>query len=157
MKEYMHHPQETADTLRGHADGLVWVHTGDLGIMDEEGFVYFKGRAKRMIVSSGYNIYPAQLENILDAHPMVQMSCVIGVPHPYKMQKVKAFVKLSADAKPSEETKKILLDYCRQHIAKYAMPYDITFKDEMPKTLVGKVAYRVLEEEELAKHKEEQV
>ena len=157
MKEYMHHPQETADTLRGHADGLTWVHTGDLGIMDEEGFVYFKGRAKRMIVSSGYNIYPAQLENILDAHPMVQMSCVIGVPDPYKMQKVKAFVKLSADAKPSEETKKILLDYCRQHIAKYAMPYDITFKDEMPKTLVGQVAYRVLEEEELAKHKEEQV
>ena len=157
MKEYMHHPQETADTLRGHADGLVWVHTGDLGIMDADGFVYFKGRAKRMIVSSGYNIYPAQLENILDAHPMVQMSCVIGVPDPYKMQKVKAFVKLSFDATPTEETKKILLDYCRQHIAKYAMPYDITFKDEMPKTLVGKVAYRVLEEEELAKHKEEQV
>ena len=72
------------------------------------------------------------------------------------MQKVKAFVKLSADAKPTEETKKLLLDYCREHIAKYAMPYDITFKDEMPKTLVGKVAYRVLEEEELAKYKEEQ-
>ena len=156
MQEYMHHPQETAETLRRHADGLTWVHTGDLGIMDEEGFVYFKGRAKRMIVSSGYSIYPAQLENILDAHPMVQMSCVIGVPDPYRMQKVKAFVKLSSDAKPTDETKKLLLDYCREHIAKYAMPYDITFKDEMPKTLVGKVAYRVLEEEELAKHKEEQ-
>ena len=156
MKEYMHHPQETAETLRRHADGLTWVHTGDLGIMDEEGFVYFKGRAKRMIVSSGYNIYPAQLENIIDAHQLVQMSCVIGVPDPYKMQKVKAFVKLVPEAKPTEETKKILLDYCRQHIAKYAMPYDITFKEDMPKTLVGKVAYRVLEEEELAKHKEEQ-
>ncbi len=149
MKEYMDKPEETAQTLRRHADGLTWVYTGDLGTMDEQGFVYFKGRAKRMIVTSGYNVYPAQLENILDAHPMVQMSCVIGVPDSLKMQKVKAFVKLNPNVKPNEQTKKILLDYCREHIAKYAMPYDIAFKDEMPKTLVGKVAYRVLEEEEL--------
>ena len=155
MKEYMHHPAETAQTLRHHADGLTWVYTGDLGIMDEEGFVYFKGRAKRMIVTSGYNVYPAQMENIIDAHPLVRMSCVIGVPDPYKMQKVKAFVKLVPDAMPTEETKQILMDYCRAHIAKYAMPYDICFKEEMPKTLVGKVAYRVLEEEELAKQKAE--
>ena len=94
MKEYMHNPEETAETLRRHDDGLTWVYTGDLGTMDEQGFVYFKGRAKRMIVSSGYNIYPAQIENILDAHELVQMSCVIGVPDDYKMQKVKAFVKL---------------------------------------------------------------
>lgn len=151
MKEYMHHPEETAQTLRTHADGLTWVYTGDLGLMDEQGFVYFKGRAKRMIVSSGYNIYPAQLENILDAHELVQMSCVIGVPDPYKMQKVKAFVKLVPEAAPTEETKEILMAYCRKNIAKYAMPYDITFKEDMPKTLVGKVAYRVLEEEELSK------
>jgi len=149
MKEYMDHPEETAKTLRKHADGLTWVYTGDLGIMDEQGFIYFKGRAKRMIVSSGYNVYPAQLENILDAHPLVQMSCVIGVPDPYKMQKVKAFVKLVPNAEPNDTTKQILLEYCKEHIAKYAMPYDIAFKDEMPKTLVGKVAYRVLEEEEL--------
>ena len=151
MKEYMNHPEETAQTLRTHADGLTWVYTGDLGTMDDQGFVYFKGRAKRMIISSGYNIYPAQLENILDAHEMVQMSCVIGVPDSYKMQKVKAFVKLVPEARPTEETKQLLMAYCRQHIAKYAMPYDIEFKAEMPKTLVGKVAYRVLEEEELKK------
>ncbi len=152
MKEYMNHPDETAQTLRTHADGLTWVYTGDLGLMDEQGFVYFKGRAKRMIISSGYNIYPAQLENILDAHELVQMSCIIGVPDSYKMQKVKAFVKLVPEAEPTEETKGILMDYCRQHIAKYAMPYDIAFKEDMPKTLVGKVAYRVLEEEELKKY-----
>lgn len=151
MKEYMKHPEETAQTLRTHDDGLTWVYTGDLGTMDEQGFVYFKGRAKRMIVTSGYNVYPALLENILDAHELVQMSCVIGVPDSYKMQKVKAFVKLVPEAQPTEETKQILLDYCRKHIAKYAMPYDIAFKDDMPKTLVGKVAYRVLEEEELAR------
>ena len=154
MQEYMNHPEETAQTLRLHGDGLTWVYTGDLGIMDDQGFVYFKGRAKRMIVSSGYNIYPGQLENILDAHEMVQMSCVIGVPDPYKMQKVKAYVKLAAGVSPDEQTKETLLGYCRENIAKYAMPYDIEFKDDMPKTLVGKVAYRVLEEQELQKLKE---
>ena len=153
MQEYMNHPEETAQTLRTHADGLTWVYTGDLGVMDNEGFIYFRGRAKRMIITSGYNVYPSQLENILDAHEFVQMSCVIGVPDPYKMQKVKAFVKLSPDVPANEETKQELLNYCRKHIAKYAMPYDIEFREEMPKTLVGKVAYRVLEEEELARIK----
>lgn len=154
MMGYMDNPDETAQTLRRHADGLTWVYTGDLGIMDAEGFVYFKGRAKRMIISSGYNVYPGQIENILDAHEWIQMSCVIGVPDPYKMQKVKAFVKLAPDVPQTEETKQELMNYCRKNIAKYAMPYDIEFKDDMPKTLVGKVAYRVLEEEELAKIKQ---
>ena len=151
MKEYMNHPDETARTLRQHADGLTWVYTGDLGTMDEEGFIYFRGRAKRMIVSSGYNVYPAQIENILDAHDFVQMSCVIGVPDPYRVQKVKAFVKLRSGVPANDETKKTIMDHCRRNIAKYAMPYDIEFKDDMPKTLVGKVAYRTLEEEELKK------
>lgn len=151
MKEYMNHPGETAQTIRTHKDGLRWVYTGDLGVMDSEGFVYFKGRAKRMIISSGYNVYPAQIENILDASELVQMSCVIGVPDPYKMQKVKAFVKLAADVPQNEETKQKLMEYCKKNISKFSMPYDIEFKDDMPKTLVGKVAYRELEEEELRK------
>ena len=151
MSEYMKHPEETAQTLRHHADGLTWVYTGDLGTMDEEGFVYFRGRAKRMIISSGYNVYPGQLENILDAHELVQMSCVIGVPDPYKMQKVKAFVKLAAGVPANDETKQTLMAYCKKNIAKYAMPYDIEFRKDMPKTLVGKVAYRELEEQELQK------
>ncbi len=152
MQGYMHHPEETAQVLQQHKDGLTWVYTGDLGYMDAEGFIYFRGRAKRMIVSSGYNIYPAQLENIFDSHPLVQMSCVIGVPDPYKMQKVKAFVTLTPNTQGTEETKQALLEHCRKYVAKYAMPYDIEFRDDMPKTLVGKVAYRVLEEEELKKH-----
>ena len=155
MKEYMKHPEETAQTLQTHADGLTWVYTGDLGVMDEQGFVYFRGRAKRMIISSGYNVYPAQIENILDAHELVQMSCVIGVPDPYKMQKVKAFVKLAPGAEPNDATKEILLAHCRKHVAKYAMPYDIQFREDMPKTLVGKVAYRVLEEEENGRSEKE--
>ena len=154
MKRYWDHPEETAQTLRKHADGLTWVYTGDLGTMDNEGFIYFRGRAKRMIISSGYNVYPSQLENILDAHEYVQMSCVIGVPDSYKMQKVKAFVTLKPGIEKSDKVKEEIMAYCKKHIAKYAMPYDIEFKDDMPKTLVGKVAYRVLEEEELKKIKE---
>ena len=151
MKEYIKHPEETAQTLRKHADGLTWVYTGDLGFMDEEGFVYFRQRIKRMIITAGYNVYPSQVENIIDAHPSVLMSCVIGVRDPYKMEKVKAFVVLRPGVEPSAKVKKEIMDYCRQHIAKYALPYAIEFRDELPKTLVGKVAYRKLEEEEAAK------
>ena len=151
MMEYVGHPEETANTLRTHADSLTWVHTGDLGKMDEDGFIYFRQRIKRMIVTSGYNVYPSQIENILDAHDAVHMSCVIGVPDPLKMQKVKAFVMLKPGFEASAETKQELLAYCRKHVAKYAMPYDIEFRAELPKTLVGKVAYRILEEEELRK------
>lgn len=156
MAGYFNKPEETANTLRKHADGRIWLHTGDLGKMDEDGFIYFRGRIKRMIITSGYNVYPAQLENILDAHDFVHMSCIIGVPDPYKMQKVKAFVMLKPGVAPNDETKQTLLDYCRKYIAKYAMPYDIEFRDELPKTLVGKVAYRVLEEEEAKKREQKQ-
>ena len=155
MMGYLKHPQETADTLKVHDDGLTWVHTGDLGTMDDEGFIYFRQRIKRMIITSGYNVYPSQLENILDAHEAVQMSCVIGVPDSLKMQKVKAFIMLKPGVKPSAEIKAQLMDYCRKNIAKYALPYDIEFRDQLPKTLVGKVAYRELEEEELKKLKKD--
>ena len=147
MIGYLDNPEETASTLRRHSDGRIWLHTGDLGKMDEDGFVYFSQRIKRMIVTSGYNVYPGQLENVIDGHEKVLLSCVIGVKDPYKIQKIKAYVVLKPDYEPSEEIKQELLDYCRKHIAKYAMPYDIEFRKELPKTLVGKVAYRVLEEE----------
>ena len=151
MKEYIKHPEETAQTLRKHADGLTWVYTGDLGVMDDEGFVFFKGRSKRMIITSGYNVYPAQLENIIDACDIVSMSCVIGVPDPYRMQKVKAFVVLKNGVPANEQSKDTIKAYCEKHIAKYAMPREFEFRTELPKTLVGKVAYRKLEEEEAAK------
>ncbi len=114
--------------------------------MDSDGFVFFKGRAKRIIISGGFNIYPGQIENVLDAHEKVKMSCVIGVPDRFVKQKVKAFVVMMPGVRA---TKKELLDYCRIHIAAYAMPYDIEFRDDLPKTLVGTVAYRQPEEEEL--------
>ena len=147
MLGYMDNEEETAIALRRHADGRVWLHTGDLGKMDADGFVYFSQRLKRVIVTSGYNVYPSELENIIDGHEKVLLSCVIGVKDPYKMQKVKAFVVLKPEYAPSEEIKHEIWEYCRGRIAKYAMPYDIEFRAELPKTLVGKVAYRVLEEE----------
>ncbi|MDO4572400.1 MAG: AMP-binding protein [Clostridia bacterium] len=151
MLEYVNQPEETARTLRLHPDGHVWLHTGDLGMMDEDGFIYFRQRIKRMIVTSGYNVYPSQIENVIDAHEKVQMSCVIGVPDSYKMQKVKAFVVLMPNVLPTPALKEELMEHCRRHVARYAMPCDIEFRSELPKTLVGKVAYTVLEKEELAR------
>ena len=147
MLGYMDNPEETAQTLRRHADGKIWLHTGDLGFMDEDGFVYFKQRIKRMIVSSGYNIYPSQLENIIDSHEKVLLSCVIGIPDPYKGQRLRAYVVLAPGIQPSEALKQELLQFCSQRIARYAMPKELIFRTELPKTLVGKVAYRILEEE----------
>ena len=147
MMGYMDNPEETASTLRRHYDGRIWLHTGDLGHMDQDGFVYFRQRMKRMIITSGYNVYPSQLENIIDGHEKVLLSCVIGVKDPYRVQKVKAYVVPMPGVEPTEELKQELLEYCSKRIAKYAMPREIEFRTELPKTLVGKVAYRVLEEE----------
>jgi len=156
MKGYLNNAEETALALREHADGLTWLYTGDLGVMDREGFVFFKGRAKRMIVTNGYNVYPAQLENIIEGCDLVQQCCVVGVPDPHKMQKVKAFVKPAAGVQPTQETKDRILSHCRKYIAKYALPYDIEFRIELPKTPVGKVNYRLLEEQEAEKEKKRQ-
>lgn len=151
MQEYINHPDETKETLRKHSDGLTWVYTGDRGTMDQEGFIYFKGRNKRMIITSGYNVYPAQLENIFDSNEKVSMSCVIGIPDSLKMQRVKVFIVPATGVVASDALKDELLSYASKHIAKYAMPKEVEFRDNLPKTLVGKVAYRVLEEEEAAK------
>ena len=147
MLGYMDSPEETANTLRSHGDGRIWLHTGDLGRMDSDGFIYFRQRIKRMIVTSGYNVYPSQLENIIDGHEKILLSCVIGIKDEYRGQKVKAFVVPMPGIEPTEALKQEILDYCKEHIAKYAMPREIEFRTELPKTLVGKVAYRVLEEE----------
>ena len=151
MLGYLDQPEETANTLRVHGDGRTWLHTGDLGVMDEDGFIYFKQRIKRMIITSGYNVYPSQLENVLEGCEAVHLACVIGVPDPYKMQKIKAFVVPKPGYQPDDKTRELILAYCRKNIAKYAMPYEIEFRESLPTTLVGKVAYRVLEEEEAKK------
>ncbi len=148
MLGYNHNPEETAKALQRHADGRIWLHTGDLGVMDADGFVYFRQRIKRLIITSGYNVYPSQVENVLDAHPDVVISCVIGVKDPYKMHRVKAFVVLREGVAADETMRESLRAHCRRYLARFAQPADLVFRQELPKTLVGKVAYRVLEAEE---------
>lgn len=148
MKEYINNPKETSQTLRIHDDGKVYLHTGDLGYMDEDGFIYFVQRLKRMIVTSGYNVYPSQIENVIDSHEAVMFSTVIGVKDDYRMQKVKAFIVLKPGFSPTEEIKASIKAHCEKSIAKYAMPREFEYRDSLPKTLVGKVAYRELEKEE---------
>lgn len=154
MKGYLNNAEETASTLRVHADGNVWLHTGDLGVMDEDGFVYYKQRMKRLIIVSGINVYPSQVENAIDAHPDVLLSCAVGVPDPYKMHVVKAFVVLRQGVDPSDKIKEEIIENCKKNISRYGVPREIEFRTELPKTLVGKVAYRVLEEEEAKKYEQ---
>jgi len=148
MKEYINNPKETSQTLRMHDDGKIYLHTGDLGYMDEDGFVYFVQRLKRMIVTSGYNVYPSQIENVIDSHEAVMFSTVIGVKDDYRIQRVKAFIVLKPGFTPTEEIKASIKAHCEKSIAKYALPREYEYRDSLPKTLVGKVAYRELEKEE---------
>ena len=116
--------------------------------MDDEGFVYFKGRIKRMIVTNGYNVFPNELENIIEGFPMVDRCCVLGVPHSEGSQKIKAFILLKKGTAPSDETREEILALCRKNIAKYALPKAIQFVEEIPKTKVGKVDYQALLKDE---------
>lgn len=153
MKGYLKDSEETSKTLRTHSDGKVWMHTGDAGSMDEDGFIYFKQRIKRLIISSGYNIYPQYIENVIDGIPEVLMSCVIGIDHSYKIQVAKAFIVLKDGIEPSDEILNKIKSHCEKNLAKYSWPAEYEFRKELPKTLVGKVAFKVLMEEEAAKKK----
>lgn len=148
MLGYLDNPEETANTIKTLSDGRKWLFTGDLGSMDADGYVYFRQRIKRMIITNGYNVYPGQLENVIDSCPNVAYSCVIGIKDPHKMQKVKAFVVLKDGITADDTQKEEIMQVLRQKVARYALPKEIEFRPELPKTLVGKVAYRKLEEEE---------
>ena len=147
MKGYLNNPAENERTLRRLADGNIWLYTGDLGMMDDDGYVYFRQRIKRMIITNGYNVYPSQLENVIDGCDEVAYSCVIGVKDPRRIQRIRAYVVLKEGYEPSEETRMSIMEQLAVHIASYALPREIVFKESMPKTLVGKVAFRKLEEE----------
>jgi len=147
MKEYLNNKRETDNTKKKHSDGKIWLHTGDIGCMDEDGFVYFKQRLKRMIVSSGYNIYPSYVEQIICNHEYVDNCVVIGIPHQYKKQVVKAYIVLKKDIKLSSSVKKKIKKYCEDNLARYSWPYEYEYRSELPKTLVGKIAYKELEKE----------
>lgn len=147
MQGYMNNEEENSKVLRTDSEGRKWLFTGDLGSIDNEGFVYFHQRIKRMIITSGYNVYPSHIEKILDKHPDIDCSCVIGMPDPYKMQKIRAYISLNSEIAETDIQKQKILDYCASYLDVYEMPQEIIFRRELPKTLVGKVAYHTLEEE----------
>jgi len=144
MTGYLDDPQATAEALKVHADGRTWLHTGDLGRRDEDGFFYFTVRAKRMIKSSGFNVYPAQVEQVLYQHPLVADACVIGVPDPSQVERVKAVVVLKDPAQASDATARLLIDFCRGRLIKWSCPREVEFRRELPKTRVGKIDFKVL-------------
>jgi long-chain acyl-CoA synthetase len=152
MVGYLEDPEETSKVLRKHRDGLIWLHTGDLGSMDEDGYFFFRQRLKRVIKSSGMSVYPTQVEEILDNHPDVAQSCVIGIPDKQQIHVLKAFVILNEPSKIGPEMEEKLIQHCRKHLIKWSCPRMVEFRTEFPKTLVGKVAYRTLEEEEMKKN-----
>lgn len=154
MLGYRNQPQETEKVLRKDESGTTWLFTGDLGKMDKDGYVYFIQRIKRLIVTSGYNVYPSQVENALDLHQDVDYCCVIGVPDERRIEKIRAYVVLKNGVDATENEKKKLLEHCKLYLAGYAKPREIIFRKELPKTLVGKVAYHVLEEEAQAELRE---
>lgn len=154
MLGYLNNPTETAQALRVLADGRTWLYTGDLGYMDEDGYVYYRQRMKRLIITNGYNVYPGQIENVIDGCPEVAYSCVIGVKDPRRVQRVRAYIVLKEGVTPDDACRERIMDQLRHHIARYALPREIVFRRELPKTLVGKVAYRLLEEEANAENRE---
>jgi len=148
---YLDQPEETNRTLQTHADGRVWLHTGDIGTMDADGFFYFRLREKRMIKSSGMNVYPAQVEDQLYKHPDVLEACVIGVPDAKQVERVKAFVVLKNPDHAGPEMEKTLIDFCRKDLIIWSCPREIEFRSQLPLTLVGKVAFAELVAEEIEK------
>lgn len=147
MLGYLNEPEETAKTLRRLSDGDVWLYTGDLGHIDEDGYVYFHQRIKRSIITNGYNVYPSAIESAAESLPEVAYCCVIGVKDPRRIQRVRAYVVLKNGVPENEDTKKKILNGLKDKVAAYALPKEIVFRKELPRTLVGKVAYRLLEAE----------
>lgn len=143
MRGYLKRPDETADTLSNN-----WVHTGDIAIMDEEGYFQIVDRKKDMIISGGYNIYPRDIEEIYFEHPDILEAAALGIPHEKRGEAIKVFIVMK-DGKSATEEEMIL--FCKDKIAKYKWPTEIEFRDELPKSNVGKVLKKVLKEELLYK------
>ena len=155
MLGYYNNEKETNEALRIHKDGNVWIHSGDIGCMDEDGYVYYKQRLKRMIVTSGYNVYPSQIEEVLEQHPAVVDSSVIGIPHPYKVEVAKAYIALEKGYKDTPELREELIELCKKNLAAYSIPKEFEFRKSLPKTMLGKVDFRKLQQENIEKRAEE--
>jgi len=143
MKGYWNRPDETAQALRADATGRIWLYTGDIARMDEDGFTSIVQRKKDMIIVDGFNVYPSDVEGVLYTHPAVRLAAVIGVPDAYHGEIVKAFVVLKPD---QSATAAELAAYCALDLAEFKVPREIELRDSLPMSAVGKILYRVLRE-----------
>lgn len=146
MQGYLNNESETNTALQVHKDGHVWLHTGDLGYMDSDGFIFYKGRLKRMIITSGYNVYPSHIEEVIESHPAVLQCTVVGVPHPYKQEVPKAFIVLK-EGYIGMFMKEDIKAYCKKKLAKYMIPSEFVIRKRLPKTKLGKVDFKSLQKD----------
>ena len=154
MMGYLKNEAETKKVIKSDIHGELWLHTGDIGYMSENGFIYFTQRLKRMIVVSGFNVYPSQIEEVIATHPAVKQVSVIGIPHKYKMSVPKAFIVLNEGVSDSEiRIKHEIKEICKEKLSIYSQPKEFEFRDSLPMTLMKKVDYKKLEEESLKKVK----
>ncbi len=151
MLGYLDDPEATDETIRLHADGRRWIHTGDFGNMDADGYLHFKQRMKRILKVSGIPVFPSQVEDTASAVPGVRMACAIGIPHPYKMQVVKLFVVPDNSVTDLEALRQQIMEHCEKNMIQYAVPREIEFCDDLPRTKVGKIDFVSLEAIELEK------
>ena len=143
MQGYWHLPDETASALRNG-----WLYTGDLAVMDEEGYFFIMDRKKDMVMVGGYNVYPREVDEVLLEHPDVLEGVSVGIPDGVRGEALKAYIV----PRPGVElTKADIVGWCRQRLASYKVPRLVEFREELPKTIVGKVLRRALREEEMAK------
>ena len=147
MMGYLNNKEETDKILRKHDDGKLWLHTGDIGYISPNGIVYYTGRLKRMIVVSGFNVYPSNIEEVISKHPLVSKVCVIGIPHPYKMHVPKAIIVLKKGYKGDNKIINEIKDLCKKELSVYSIPKEFEFRDDLPKTLYNKVDYKKLEKD----------
>jgi long-chain acyl-CoA synthetase len=141
MTEYWNNPLETAETLRHHGEGGPWVHTGDLARVDEDGYVFLVDRKKDMLKTSGFQVWPREIEEVISAHPAVREVGVAGIPDSIKGEVAKAWVVLKAGQQVTAEE---IRTYCRDKLAPYKVPAQVEFRADLPKTMVGKVLRRAL-------------
>ena len=153
MTGYLNNQKETNNILRKHKDGKLWLHTGDIGYIASNGIVFYTQRLKRMIIVSGFNVYPSMIEEVLESHEAVKKACVIGIPHPYKMNVPKAFLILNEGYHNNAKLKKELKELCKEKLAVFSVPKEFEVRTEFPKTLYSKVDYKQLEKEEEKKLK----
>lgn len=149
MKGYWKRPDETALALRTDEDGVVWLHTGDIARIDEDGFTYIVQRKKDMIIVDGYNVYPSEVEGALHSHPAVMEAAAIGMPHAYHGEVVRAFVVLKPGASVTPDQLKA---HCTSRLAEYKRPRTVEIRASLPKSTVGKVLYTKLRAEAAAQH-----